>query len=84
MKGKPFFSLALFGSGSRGRFLSLVVILNLLLISIAFLSLQGEELETEVVVPQETRTIIEERLTTEEITHTNLVTIVVTPAPSPP
>ena len=81
MKGNFSLSSASFGSGGRGRFISLVVVLNFLLISIALLSLQKEELETEVVVLRERRTIIEERLITEEITRTNLVTIVVTPAP---
>ncbi len=84
MKRNSFFRSALFGSGGRGRFISLVVVLNLLLISIAILSLQQEELETEVVVLRERRTIIEERLITAEITRTNLVTIVVTPLPSTP
>jgi len=46
------------------------------------LSLQQEELKTEVVVLQETRTVIEERLITQEITYTYPVTIVVTPSPS--
>jgi hypothetical protein len=46
------------------------------------LSLQQEELETEVVVLQETRTIMEERLITQEITYTYPVTIVVTTVPS--
>jgi hypothetical protein len=46
------------------------------------LSLQQEELKTEVVVLQETRTLMEERLITQEITYTYPVTIVVPPPPS--
>jgi len=58
------------------------IVFNLLLISMVLLSLQQKELRTEVVVLQETRTIMEERLITQEITYTYPVTIVVTPPPS--
>lgn len=72
----------LIGPPGRWRFISFILVFNLLLTSMVLLSLQHEELKTEVVVLQETRTIIEERLITQEITYTYPVTIVVTPAPS--
>ncbi len=70
------------GSPERWRFILFTIVLNLLLISMVLLSLQQDELKTEVVVLQETRTLIEKRLITQEITYTYPVTIVVTPPPS--
>jgi len=72
----------LIGPAGRWRFIWFTIVFNLLLISMILLSLQQEELKTEVVVLQETRTVIEERLITQEITYTYPVTIVVTPPPS--
>lgn len=72
----------LIGPPGRWRFILFTIVFNLLLISMVLLSLQQEELKTEVVVLQETRTIMEERLITQEITYTYPVTIVVTPPPS--
>lgn len=70
------------GSPERWRFILFTIVFNLLLISMVLLSLQQDELKTEVVVLQETRTLIEKRLITQEITYTYPVTIVVTPPPS--
>jgi len=72
----------LIGPPGRWRFILFTIVFNLLLISMVLLSLQQEELKTEVVVLQETRTIMEERLITQEITYTYPVTIVVTPPAS--
>lgn len=69
-------------SSGRWRFLLLMIIFNALLISMAFLSLQQKEMETRVLTLRQRRILVEERLSTEEITRTRVVTIVVTPLPS--
>jgi energy-converting hydrogenase Eha subunit H len=59
-----------------------MIIFNALLISMALLSLQQKEMETRVLTLRQRRVLVEERMSTEEITRTRVVTIVVTPLPS--
>lgn len=66
--------------GGRARFFFLIVVFNVLLLAMLLLSLQQGELKRELIILNYTKTEYEERIRTELITTTRVVTVVVTPA----
>ena len=66
--------------GGRARFVFLIMVFNVLLLAMILLSLQQNELKKELLILNYTRTEYEERLKTELITTTKIITVVVTPA----
>ena len=63
--------------GGRMRFVVLILVFNVLLISTLLLSLQQGELKREVITLQATRTVYEELIRTETITHTQVITRII-------
>lgn len=63
--------------GGRMRFVVLILVFNVLLISTLLLSLQQGELKREVITLQATRMVYEELIRTETITHTQVITRII-------
>lgn len=63
--------------GGRMRFVVLILVFNVLLISTLLLSLQQGELKREVIILQATRMVYEEQIRTETFTHTQIITQII-------
>ena len=63
--------------GGRMRFVILILVFNVLLISTLLLALQQGELVREVITLQATRMVYEEQIRTEIITHTQIITRII-------
>jgi len=61
----------------RMRFIVLILMFNVLLISTLLLALQQGELRREVITLQATRMVYEERIRTETITSTQIITRII-------
>ncbi len=66
---------------SRGRFIWLIVFFDVLLIALSLLSLQQGELRKDQIILRRRKVEYEQRLKTEVVTTTRVVTIVVTSSP---
>jgi hypothetical protein len=63
--------------GGRMRFIILIIVFNILLISTLLLALQQGELKSEIITLQATRMVYEELILTETITQTRTITQVI-------
>ena len=67
--------------GSRWRFILLIVFFDILLIAMSLLSLQQGELQKQQIILKRTKVEYEQRLRTEIVTTTKVITIVITSSP---
>lgn len=67
--------------GGRWRFILLIVFFDILLIAMSLLSLQQGELQKQQIILKRTKVEYEQRLRTEIVTTTRVITIVITSSP---
>jgi len=63
--------------GGQLRFIALILVFNVLLITTLLLALRQGELKREVITLQTTRIVYEELIRTETITHTQVITRII-------
>jgi hypothetical protein len=63
--------------GGQARFVILILAFNILLLSTLILALRQGELRREFVTLEATRTVYEELIRTETITHTQIITRII-------
>jgi hypothetical protein len=67
--------------GSRWRFIMLIVFFDILLIAMSLLSLQQGELQKRQIILHRRKVEYEQKLRTEIVTTTRVVTVVITASP---